>query len=107
MWALLAAVALAGAIVAKLLAPASGGGAAKGGEAAENSAPTPGQPNSVAPIAAPPEPAPASSISDAKPKAAPRAGKAGKPERATTPSPGGAQPGSRGLSLDRQDPWKE
>ncbi|HVY25064.1 MAG TPA: serine/threonine-protein kinase [Polyangiaceae bacterium] len=105
MWALLAAVALAGAIVAKLLAPTSGGGAAKGGDAAESSATTLEPPNSAAPVAAPAEPAPASSVPERKPKSAPRAGKAGKPERAATP--GAAQPGSRGLSLDRQDPWKE
>lgn len=106
MWALFAAVALAGAIVAKLLAPSSGGGAAKGGEAAESAAPVPPPVVSVAPVAAPEEPAPASSTPGAKPKPTTRAGKPAKSERSTSvPSP--AQPGSRGLSLDRQDPWKE
>lgn len=107
LWALLAAMALAGAIVAKLVAPSVGGGAAKGGESAESAAPVQPPVNSASPLVIADEPAPAESASSAKPKAAPRSAKPGKPERAPTSSPSPAKPGSRGLSLDRQDPWKE
>lgn len=110
LWALVAVALLGGAIVAKLLAPAT----TEPAKAAQtsDSAVTPTAPPSSAqaaverPRAEPDADVPAAAST--RPRPASRTTKAGKAERATSAKPAAtATSAARGLPLDRQDPWAQ
>jgi serine/threonine-protein kinase len=109
-WALVAVALLGGAIAAKLLAPAATE-PAKAAQASDSADAKAAPPSSAQTAMEPPraEPEPdAPATPSARPRPASRTTKLGKAERATPAKPAGtATSGSRGLPLDRQDPWAQ